>query len=83
MARQATAACQSAEWGMRAFQGTLPRLKDHFIYEKNGKRKIVLLTTVLLFNFRSHVVGIKQILNTYMPHMGAEANMFLQDRFGV
>ena len=83
VARQITAARQSAEWGMKAFQVIFPRLKDRFVYEENGERKMVLLTTVLLFNFRSHVVGIDQILNTYMPHMGAEANIFLQDSFGV
>jgi hypothetical protein len=29
---QATFLCQSAEWGMRALQGSFPRLKDHTIY---------------------------------------------------
>lgn len=29
---QETPLGQSAEWGMRAFQGTFPRLKDRFYY---------------------------------------------------
>lgn len=81
--RQATSARQASEWGMRAFQGTFPRMKDRFIYEEHGERKLMILTTILLFNFRARVVGINQILNTYMPHIGVEANLFLRETFDV
>lgn len=80
--RQATALRQAAEWGMRAFQGSFPRMKDRFIYEENGERKVVLWATVLLFNIRSRLVGLNQIQSTYMPHLSVEANFFLRDTFG-
>lgn len=79
--RQATSARQASEWGMRSFQGTFPRLKDRMIYEEGGERKLILLTTVLLFNLRADLVGVSQILSTYMPHMSVEANLFLHDTF--
>lgn len=75
--RQATSARQASEWGMRAFQGTFVRLKDRFVYEERGERKIVLTCIVLLFNLRSRLVGINKILSTYMPHLSVEANHFL------
>ena len=67
--REATAMRQSSEWGMRALQSSFPRLKDRFIYEETGERKIILKMMVLLFNVRSRRVGINQILNTYMPSL--------------
>ena len=76
--RQATSARQASEWGMRAFKGTFPRLKDRFVYEERGERKVVLMCVVLLYNLRSRLVGINQILHSYMPHLSAEANMLLR-----
>lgn len=75
--RQATSARQASEWGMRAFQGTFPRLKDRFVYEERGERKAVLTCMVLLYNLRSRLVGINQILHSYMPHLSVEANHLL------
>ena len=75
--RQATSARQASEWAMRAFQGSFPRIKDRFVYEERGERKAVLLSMVLLYNLRSRLVGINQILHTYMPHLSVEANHFL------
>lgn len=79
--RQATSARQASEWGMRAFQATFPRMKDRFMYEEHGERKLMLNCAVLLFNLRSRMVGINQILSTYMPHLSVEANLFLQSSF--
>lgn len=59
--KQATSLRQSAEWGMRAPQAAFPRLKDRFLYEKNGERKCVLYSLVHLFNLRSKLVGLNQI----------------------
>ena len=42
LGQQATSCRQAAEWGMRGLQGSFPRLKDHIIYEENGKRAIIL-----------------------------------------
>lgn len=47
--KQATSAGQASEWGMRAFQGSFPRMKDRQVYEERGVRKLISLTSVLLF----------------------------------
>ncbi len=52
--RGAKSMCQSAEWGMRGFQASFPRMKDCF----NNK---VIRMYVLLFNLSSWLVGINQI----------------------
>lgn len=75
--RQATLARKRSEWGMRSFKCIFLRLKDRIIYEENGEGKLILLTKVLLFNLRSKLVGVNQILNTYMPNLGIDANDFL------
>jgi hypothetical protein len=74
---QATSARQAAEWGMRAFQSSFPRIKDRLIYEEGGERVCILKSMILLYNFRARQVGINQIANTYMPHLGHDANIFL------
>ena len=81
--RKATSARQGSEWGMRSFKCTFPQLKDQIVYEENGERKLILLTTVLIFNLRSKLVGVNQILNTYMPHLGTDANNFLLTTVGT
>ena len=57
---QATSARQFAEWGIHALHGSFPRLRDRFQYEENGERKAMLLTVVLLYNYRVNKVGINQ-----------------------
>ena len=47
---EATLMRQSAEWGMRAFQASFPRIKDRVIFEENGERRLILKLLVLLFN---------------------------------
>ena len=79
--RQATSFRQSAEWGMRMFQGSFPRMKDRFIYEERGERKLMLLLTVLLFNVRTKLVGLNQIQTVFMPFLSIEAQCFLQEKF--
>ena len=69
---QATSVRQSAEWGMRAFQGSFPRIKDRMIYEERGERKLILKFVVLLYNYRARKVGLNQILNTYMPELSKD-----------
>lgn len=76
MNRKATAMRKGSEWGIRAFQGSFPRMKVRFIYEENGELRKVLLLIVFLFNLRTRMVGMNQIIYTYMPHMAVEANMF-------
>ena len=76
--KEATAMRQSAEWGMRAFQSSFPRIKDRIIFEENGERRLILRLFVLLFIYRANMVGMNQIRNTYLsPLHDANANDFL------
>jgi hypothetical protein len=40
--REATSVRQTAEWGMRGLQASFLRLKDRFVYEERGERRITL-----------------------------------------
>jgi len=62
---------------MRAFQGSFTHFQDRLPYEERGKRGIVLHLAVRLFNIRTRLVGLNQVLKFYMPHLSCEANMFL------
>ena len=73
---EATSMRQSTEWGMRALQGSFPRIKDRFAYEERGERRIVLKMIVLLYNYQANKVGINQIRNTYMPVLDVQGNIF-------
>jgi hypothetical protein len=55
-------------------QTSFPRLKDCFIYEERGKRRIYLKMLILLYNMHARMVGINQIRNTYMRHLTQDAN---------
>ena len=76
--REATSARQTAEWGLLALQASFPRLKDRFVYEERGERRITLKMLVLIYNMRARMVGINQIRNTYMPHLMQDANHDVQ-----
>jgi hypothetical protein len=65
---------QTAEWGMRMIQTSVPRIKDRFVYEERGKRRIYLKLLILLYNMRARMVGINLIRNTYMRHLMRDAN---------
>lgn len=65
--RDATSMRQAAEWGMRALQGSSPRLKDRLLYEEFGERKNILECAVLLYNLRTSLVGLNQIRNRFTP----------------
>ncbi len=72
--RDATSVRQMAEWGMLTMQTSFPRMRDRFVYEERGERRIVLKMFVLLYNMRARMVGINQIRNTYMRHLLQDAN---------
>jgi hypothetical protein len=59
---------------MLALQASFSRLKDQFVNEERGERRIVLKMMVLLYNMWAWMVGINQIRNTYMPHLMRDAN---------
>ena len=71
---EATSMRQSAEWGMRALQASFPRLKDRFIYEESGERRIMIKMCLLLYNLRAKRVGINQIRSTYLPALDVNVN---------
>jgi hypothetical protein len=72
--RQATSMRQAAEWGMRAIQSSFPCLKDTFVYEETGERRIVMKMLSLLYNLRARTVGINQIKNVFMKQLDEDAN---------
>ena len=77
MIREATSLRQAAEWGMRAIQGSMPRLKDNLHYEDNGERKRIMKLVPLLYNLRLARVGLNQIANTYVPRWSNDANYYM------
>jgi hypothetical protein len=72
--RQATLAQQTAEWGMCMIQTSFPRIKDQLVYKERGEQRIYLKIVVLIYNIPARMVGINQIWNTYMKHLGKNAN---------
>ena len=64
---------QAAEWGMRGLQASFPRLKDRFVYEERGERRITMKMITLIYNMRARMVGINQIRNVYMKHLDRDA----------
>ncbi len=65
---------QMAEWGMRTIQSSFPRLKDMFVYEETGERRILMKMLCLLYNLRACTVGINQIKNVFMKQLNEDAN---------
>ena len=44
-----TSMYQSAEWGTRSLQSSIPQIKNRFVYEEAGKRSIMLKMIILLY----------------------------------
>lgn len=74
---QATSTQQSAGWMMQSCRRSFRPVKEWFIYEERGERRVVLWTTVLLFNLETKPAGLNQILWSYMLRLNVEANLFL------
>ena len=70
---------QSAEWGMRALQGTFTRLKSR-LTSNNRMRKLIIETVILLSNFRTAHVGLNQIATVFNPHYEQVINLDGYDR---
>ena len=66
IARDATLMRQSAEWGMNAFQSTIPRIKDRMKFEKRGECKVTLTVMILMYNLQARMVGINQMQSFYV-----------------
>jgi len=70
----ATSVRQAAEWGMRARQGSFPRITDKFPYEDGrGERHETLKLVVLIYNFRCKYVGLNHLRNSFVPNWSKDA----------
>ena len=58
---------QASEWGMRALQGTFSRLKSRMTSNLK-KRERIILSVVLLHNYRTEIVGLNQIAAVFNRH---------------
>ena len=65
---------QSAEWGMRAFQSLMPRMKDWMKFESRGERKVTVTMMILVYNLRARAVGINQLHSFYAKPLLCDAN---------
>ena len=75
IAKDATSMRQSAEWGMRAFQSSMPRIKDRMKFEERGERLVTLSAMIYLYNFRARTVGINQLNSFYAAPLNRDANV--------
>jgi DDE superfamily endonuclease len=74
----ATSMRQAAEWGMRALEGSFPRLQDTFPYEDGpGERLETLQMIMLLYNFRCKNVGLNQLRNTFVVEWSKDAQYLM------
>ncbi|EDQ98024.1 uncharacterized protein LACBIDRAFT_316314 [Laccaria bicolor S238N-H82] len=65
--RQLLSYRQTAEWGMRAVQGSFGRLRVPLEINFEARRGDLLETVVRLYQIRTRLVGINQIRSVYMP----------------
>ena len=78
--RQATSLRQSAEWGMRAIQGSFPRLKDKILFSQTiADRNVFLHLIPMLLNFRTRRLGLSQIMSTFYPVFHAVGDNVLEN----
>jgi hypothetical protein len=70
---------QAAEWGMRSLQGSFPRLKARLPADEK-KRKLIILSIVLIHNFRTALVGLNQIATVFDPEYQQFINIEGYDR---
>ncbi len=75
IARDATSMQQSAEWGIRAFQSSMPCLKDCMKFETCGERRVTLTMMILLYNLQAQAVGINQLASVYTAPLDCDASI--------
>jgi hypothetical protein len=56
---------QSAEWGMRALQGSMPRLKARWHYEEKDERLVGLTLIAHLHNYKANNMDLNQIRTVF------------------
>jgi hypothetical protein len=77
IAHNPTSMRQSAEWGMRTSQLSMPHLKDWMKFETHGEQGVVLTMMILLYNLRARAVGINQLLSFYSAPLYRDAMLNL------
>ena len=65
------------EWGMRAFQLSMPQIKDRMKFESHGEHKVILTMMILLYNLSTWAVGIHQLQSFYATRLLHDANVEL------
>jgi DDE superfamily endonuclease len=75
---EATSLRQAAEWGMRAIQGSMPRLKDPIKFEQNGERRVIMKLVPLLYNIRLTLVGLNQLKSVYVKNWERDSRMYIR-----
>ena len=66
---------QLAEWGMQAFQSSMPHIKDRTNFETHGEQKMTLLMMILLYIYQAKTVGINQLQSFYAGPLDRNANV--------
>jgi hypothetical protein len=70
---------QSSEWGMRSLQGSFSRLKSR-LTSNSAKRQKLILSIVLLHNYRTDCVGLNQIATVFNPEYQQYIHLETYDR---
>ena len=71
---------QAAEWGMRALQGSMPRLKARWHFEEKDERLIGLTMITHLYNFKANNMDLNQIRSVYWnPYQANQAAIGTED----
>ncbi len=74
MLQKVASMCQSAEWGVWAFQASFLQIKYLIGFEYQGQQKLTMKMMILLYNLCTRRVGINQILNVYMLQLTVDVN---------
>lgn len=67
---------QAAEWGMRALQGAMPRLKARWPYEEKDERLVGLTLITHLYNYKANKMDLNQIRSVYWNPFEANIDAF-------
>jgi hypothetical protein len=70
---------QASEWGMRALQGSFSRLKSRLTSD-SAKRNDIILSILLLHNYRTECVGLNQITTVFNPEYEQYINLDTYDK---
>ena len=69
--------------GYERISRKLPRTEGQIHIRGKRRKKILLWETVIMFSLKTRLVGLNQILSTYMPIFSIEANVFMRNEFGI